>query len=60
MGLDLSLNGIDGSELAAFRQGVVDNLHKGLSVLARQRCTVIVGSGRFDGAGRVVVVDCRR
>ncbi|HKJ54897.1 MAG TPA: FAD-dependent oxidoreductase, partial [Nitriliruptoraceae bacterium] len=57
MGLDLSLNAIDGTELAAFRQGVVDNLHKGLAALARQRCTVIAGRGRFDGDGRVVVVD---
>lgn len=57
MGLDLTLNRIDGAELAAFRQGVVDNLHKGLSLLARQRCTMIDGWGRLDGAGRVVVTN---
>lgn len=57
MGLDLTLNRIDGSELAAFRQGVVDNLHKGLSLLARQRCTVVEGWGRYDGTGRVMVTD---
>lgn len=55
MGLDLAVNGIDGAEVAAFRQGVVDNLHKGLMALARQRCTVIAGRGRWDGDGRVVV-----
>ena len=55
MGLDLALQGIDGTRVAAFRQGVVDDLYRGLSALATQRCTVIPGRGRWDGDGRVVV-----
>ncbi|WP_238445965.1 dihydrolipoyl dehydrogenase [Salsipaludibacter albus] len=55
MGLDLTLNGIDGDELAAFRHGVVDRLHKGLVGLARQRTTLFEGRGRLVEAGVVAV-----
>jgi dihydrolipoamide dehydrogenase len=57
MGLDLSVNGIDGDELAAFRQGVVDRLYKGLVGLARQRTTLVEGRGRLVEPGVVTVAD---
>ncbi len=57
MGLDLSLNGIDGDELAAFRRGVVDRLHRGLVGLARQRTTLVAGRGRVVEPGVVAVTD---
>lgn len=56
MGLDLTFNGVDGEELAAFRRGVIDRLHKGLAGLADQRCTVVAGRGRLVEPG-VVSVD---
>lgn len=55
LGLKLAFDGIDGEGLSAFRQGVIDNLHKGLAMLAKQRCTVVEGRGRITAPGSVEV-----
>ena len=47
MGLRLTFDGLDGEGLSAYRQGVIDNLHKGLGLLAKQRCTLVEGRGRI-------------
>ena len=51
LGLRLSFDGLDGEALAAFRDGVVTNLYKGLSFLAKQRTTL------YEGHGKVVATD---
>ena len=55
LGLRLSFDGIDGDGLAAFRQGVIDSMHTGLTGLVTQRCTLVEGRGRITGAGTVEV-----
>ena len=47
MGLKVGYDGLDGDGLSAFRDGVVDRLHKGLDGLAAQRATVHRGWGRL-------------
>lgn len=54
-GLNLTFDGIDGDGLAAFRQGVIDNLHKGLHGLVTQRCTLVEGRGVIQGPGTIEV-----
>ncbi len=46
MGLKLSFDGLDGDGLSAFREGVINGLHKGLDHLANTRATVHRGRGR--------------
>jgi dihydrolipoamide dehydrogenase len=56
LGLKLSFDGLDGEGLAAFRQGVIDSLHKGLDFLATKRTTRHTGHGRLvQHDGRVAV-----
>jgi dihydrolipoamide dehydrogenase len=55
LGLNLTFDGIDGDGLAAFRQGVIDTLHKGLHGLVTQRCTLVEGRGVIRGPGTVEV-----
>ena len=55
LGIKVIHDGIDGDGLAAFRQGVVDNLHKGLAHLVKQRTTMHAGRGRLLDAGTVEV-----
>ncbi len=55
LGLDLTYNGLLGDELATFRQGVIDGLHKGLDFLVKQRCTYLEGRGRVVAKGLVEV-----
>jgi dihydrolipoamide dehydrogenase len=57
LGLQLAFEGIDGEGLSAFRQGVIDSLHKGLALLAKQRCTMYEGRGRVVEPGVVEVTD---
>jgi dihydrolipoamide dehydrogenase len=57
MGLQLSFDGIDGDNLAAYRREVIARLHKGLDFLVSKRTTRHRGRGRLvqgDG-GRVAV-----
>jgi dihydrolipoamide dehydrogenase len=70
-GLRLSFDGIDGEGLAAFRDGVVASLHKGLEQLVTRRTTLHRGHGRLvrtsdgvavevtDGDGEVARVEGR-
>ncbi len=57
MGLRLTFDGIDGDGLAAFRQGVIDSMHKGLAALVKQRATMVAGRGRITGPGMVEVTE---
>jgi len=58
LGLKVHLDGLDGDGLAAFRDGVVTKLHKGLALLVEQRTTVYPGRGRVirDDDGLAVEV----
>lgn len=55
LGLKLAFDGIDGDNLSAFRQGVIDNLHKGLQFLAKKRTTLHEGRGRITSPTTVEV-----
>jgi dihydrolipoamide dehydrogenase len=57
MGLELSFDGIDGENLAAYRREVIAGLHKGLDFLVSKRTTRHRGRGRLvrGAAGRVAV-----
>ncbi len=57
LGLKLTFDGLDGDGLSAFRDGVINGLHKGLEQLAMSRATVHRGRGRLTTAddGRVAV-----
>jgi dihydrolipoamide dehydrogenase len=57
LGLKLRFDGLDGEGLAAFRQGVIDTLYKGLDYLATRRATRHTGRGRLvqNDQGRVAV-----
>jgi dihydrolipoamide dehydrogenase len=57
LGLKLSYDGLDGDGLAAFRQGVIDSLYKGLDFLATKRTTRHQGRGTLvrGDDGRVAV-----
>jgi dihydrolipoamide dehydrogenase len=58
MGLRLTYDGLDGDGLAAFRQGVIDSLHKGLDFLVTKRTTHHHGRGSLvRGEGGRVAVD---
>jgi dihydrolipoamide dehydrogenase len=58
LGLHLSFDGIDGEGLAAFRDGVVATLHKGLQHLVAKRTTLHRGHGQLlrDDEGLAVAV----
>ncbi|MFU8840873.1 MAG: dihydrolipoyl dehydrogenase [Nitriliruptoraceae bacterium] len=58
LGLEVAVGGLDGAGLAAFRDGVVTRLTKGLDQLAALRTTRIHGRGRLvpDGDGVAVEV----
>jgi dihydrolipoamide dehydrogenase len=58
LGLEVAVGGLDGEGLAAFRDGVVTRLTKGLDQLAAHRTTRIHGRGRLvpDGDGVAVEV----
>ena len=47
LGLKLSYDGLDGDGLSAFRDGVINGLHKGLEHLASSRASVHRGWGRL-------------
>jgi dihydrolipoamide dehydrogenase len=57
LGLKLTFDGLNGDALSAFRTGVIDQLHKGLEFLAKQRTTLHHGRGRIvrDDGGRLAV-----
>jgi dihydrolipoamide dehydrogenase len=59
LGLKLTFDGIDGEGLSAFRDGVINGLHKGLEFLVGKRTTLHRGRGRLvrgdDGAIEVDV-----
>jgi dihydrolipoamide dehydrogenase len=56
LGLEVSFTGIDGANLAAFRDEVVGRMHKGVEGLVTQRATLHRGRGRLvAGDGRVGV-----
>jgi dihydrolipoamide dehydrogenase len=57
MGLKLRYDGLDGQALAAFRQGVIDSLYRGLDFLASKRTTRHQGRGTLVRGedGRVAV-----
>ena len=55
LGLKVSFDGVDGEGLSAFRQGVIDSMHKGLAGLVKQRCTMVEGRGRIASPGVVEV-----
>ena len=61
LGLKLTVDGLDGDGLSAFRDGVINGLHKGLEHLATSRATVHRGRGRLatgdDGRVAVDVTD---
>jgi dihydrolipoamide dehydrogenase len=46
-GLDVTINGLDGVALDAFRTGVMDKLRSGLQSLADKRTTFMTGRGRL-------------
>jgi dihydrolipoamide dehydrogenase len=47
LGLKLIFDGLDGESLAAFRTGVISQLHKGLEFLVTKRTTLHRGRGRI-------------
>lgn len=49
MGINLSLDGVDGEKIAAFRDGIVSSKHKGLQGLLKMRGVEVV-----EGFGRLV------
>lgn len=57
LGLKLTFDGIDGDGLSAFRDGVINGLHKGLEFLVGKRTTLHRGRGRLvrGDDGRVEV-----
>jgi dihydrolipoamide dehydrogenase len=55
LGLKVAFDGIDGDNLSAFRQGVIDSLHKGLQFLAKKRTTLHEGRGTITSATTVEV-----
>jgi len=55
LGLEVAFEGIDGDNLSAFRQGVIDSLHKGLHFLAKKRTTLHDGRGKITSATTVEV-----
>lgn len=54
-GLKLTFDGLDGEALSTFRQGVIDQLWKGLNFLVKQRCTFHEGRGRITSPSTVEV-----
>ena len=60
-GLDLRVGGVDVAGIGAFRQGVVDTLHKGLLSLVKAHGVVHVeGHGTVADDGRTVLVGDQR
>jgi dihydrolipoamide dehydrogenase len=57
LGLEVEYHGLDGDGLAAYREGVINGLHKGLDFLAKQRATLYHGRGRLvtGDDGRVAI-----
>ena len=60
-GLDLRIAGIDVAGIGAFRQSVVDTLHRGLQSLVKaHRVELVAGRGTVADDGRTVLVGDRR
>jgi dihydrolipoamide dehydrogenase len=57
LGLEVAVGGLDGEGLAAFRDGVVTRLTKGLDQLAAHRTTRVDGWGRLVRRGDAVAVE---
>lgn len=57
LGLEVAVGGLDGDGLAAFRDGVVTRLTKGLDQLAAHRTTRVGGRGRLVRRGDTVAVE---
>lgn len=56
-GLDLTVGGLDTARLGAFRQGVQDQLYKGLEGLVRSRkIDLVTGTGTVNADGRSVTI----
>ncbi len=57
LGLDVSFDGIDGDNLAAFRDEVVNRMYRGVEALVTKRATLHRGRGRLVRDGDHVVVE---